>query len=142
VFESAATTVAGGMVRAILVDPWARMARPVQVPTRALACGCLTADGLAMVDLLGRWQRAHPVLDSELLIVGTAVSAPSWTWGADLKCQGFGLILAWGHTLSDSRAALHEVEHYVEFPAAPGDGAGGLKESERCRNFPICPSGP
>jgi hypothetical protein len=118
VFEATNATAAGGMLRGLLVDPWRRGCRPVSVPTRPLSCGCPSADGLALVDLLGRRrQRAYPVLANELLIVGIGVSAPSWTWGAEHRCHGFGLILSWGHTLSDSCAALHEVERFVEFRA-------------------------
>jgi hypothetical protein len=119
VFESAATTVANGMVRAVLVDPWQRSCRPVTVPLRARPCGCCwSVNDLALTDLLGRWQRCVEAQNGEWLVHGLAVTAPRWTWGETIQVRGFGLVLG-GHYrggFSDSRALPVDIEAMVQWP--------------------------
>jgi hypothetical protein len=108
------TIAPSGRVRAILICPWSRGCRIVEVPT--LAHGI---DGRAISSILGRAQRCHLVLDgSENLIVGEGLSAPRWSWGTTIECTGFGILLGGDFRtgFASSQAALHEAEHFITFP--------------------------
>jgi hypothetical protein len=97
-------------LQAILIDPYARSVRSVDVPSVPRPCGCADADGHALVDLLGRHQQAHEVLDGEILVVGTGGCSAAWAWGS-IPCTGYGLLLGghWAHAFASSRAAVGDV---------------------------------
>jgi hypothetical protein len=105
-------------LRCVLVDPWARRVEVASLQEVMRECGCVDACGVALASLLGRAQRAYPVLDgSETLLVGTAVIGPRWTWSATIIVSGFGLIVGgqWAHSFSDSRASVADVAACVQW---------------------------
>jgi hypothetical protein len=106
-------------MRAIVIDPWAKSVVPAQVQACERGCGCWDADAEALVELLGRWQKAYAVLDgTETLLVGVGVVAPSWTWAGSIQVKGYGVLLggSWSHAFSDSRASVDDVLACIAFP--------------------------
>ena len=118
VYESEGATVANNALRGILVDPWRRDCRFVQVPTVVRDCGCGDADRRALAELLGRAQKAFVVLAGDVLITDLGSVAPSWRWGV-MKCSGFGLVLggAWQHAFDDARSSVSDVRECVTWTA-------------------------
>jgi hypothetical protein len=102
----------------LLVDPWQRACRPVQVPTMPKPCGCcLDADGRALSSILGRAQQLHVAPNGEHLLVGVGITAPTWTWDSAIGVRGFGVILGGTpRAFADSLALPTDIETYVTWP--------------------------
>jgi hypothetical protein len=121
IYEAGGRTVitSADLLRAWLIDPWARSVRPCDISTIPRGCGCCAdADGRALSSILGRRQQCHPAFEGEHLLTGIDVNGPRWSWGADLAVKGFGLVVG-GHFsrgFADTRLALRTIEHFVTFP--------------------------